>query len=87
MLHKNNKDDYTKAKFYYLVALLNTLGKVLEAILAKRLSYLATEYTFLLCTYIDRRKDASTEHACHYLIEQVYAVWNKKKGTLCYSLM
>lgn len=35
---KPNKDDYIKAKSYRLVALLNILGKVLEAILAKRLN-------------------------------------------------
>lgn len=33
MLHKLNKDDYIKAKSYYPLVLLNTLGKVLEAIL------------------------------------------------------
>lgn len=44
--HKINKENYTKAKFYCLVVLLNTLGKVLEAILAKSLKYLVTKYVF-----------------------------------------
>lgn len=79
VLLKPNKDDYTKAKSYRPVALLNTLGKVLEAILAKRLSYLATEHTLLLRTHMGRQKGTFTDHACHYLLDQVYATWNTKK--------
>lgn len=69
VLRKPNKDDYTKAKSYRPVALLNTLGKVLEAILTKRLSYLATEHTLLPRTHMGGRKGTSTNHACHYLLE------------------
>lgn len=83
VLRKHNKDDYTKAKSYCPVALLNTLGKVLEAILAKRLSYLATEHALLPRTHMGRRKGTSTDRACHYLLEQVYAVWNSKKWPPC----
>lgn len=79
VLHKNNKNDYTKAKSNRPVALLNTLGKVLEAIPAKRLSYLAAEHTLLPCTHMGGRKGTSTDHACHYLLEQVYTAWNTKK--------
>lgn len=73
VLRKLSKDDYTKAKSYCSVTLLNTLGKVLKAILAKRLNYLATEHIFFLCTHMGRRKGISTNHAYHYLLEQVYA--------------
>ena len=79
MLRKPNKDDYTKAKSYCPVALLNILGKVLEAILAKHLSYLATEHTLLPRTHMGGQKGTSTDHVCHYLLEQVYAAWNTKK--------
>lgn len=47
VLHKYNKDDYIKAKSYYPIILLNTFGKVLEAILAKCLGYLASKYILL----------------------------------------
>ena len=83
VLRKHNKDDYTKAKSYCPVALLNTLGKVLEAILAKRLSYLATEHALLPRTHMGRRKGTSTDNAFHYLLEQVYAAWNSKKWSPC----
>lgn len=66
---KINKDDYTKAKSYCLVVLLNTLSKVLEAILAKRLSYLATEYILLFQMHINGRKSTYTNNAYYYLLE------------------
>lgn len=79
VLCKPNKDDYTKLKSYHLMMLLNTLGKVLEAILAKRLSYLVTKHTLLSHTHIGRRKDTSTNHKYYYILKQVYAAWNTKK--------
>lgn len=69
VLYKQNKDVYTKAKSYCPMALLNTLGKVLKAILAKCLSYLATKHTLLSRMHIGGQKSISTNYACHYLLE------------------
>jgi hypothetical protein len=41
VLRKPGKDDYTQPKAYRPTALLNTLGKTLEAIIANRLAYMA----------------------------------------------
>ncbi|SPO06934.1 uncharacterized protein DNG_09628 [Cephalotrichum gorgonifer] len=41
VLCKEGKDDYTQSKAYRPIALLNTLGKALESIIASRLAYLA----------------------------------------------
>lgn len=41
VLRKTGKDDYTQSKVYRPIALLNTLGKALEAIIINRLVYLA----------------------------------------------
>ena len=79
VLQKPQKKDYTKAKAYRPVALLNTLGKALEAIVAKKLNFLATMHTLLLKSHMGGHKGTSTDHACHHLIEAVYAVWNSKK--------
>lgn len=73
VLRKPNKDDYIKAKSYHSVALLNTMAKVLEAILAKCLSYLATKHTFLPRTYMGRQIGTSPNHTYQYLLEQMYA--------------
>jgi hypothetical protein len=47
ILKKPKKPDYSALKAYRVISLLNYLGKVLERILAQRLSYLA-ETTYLL---------------------------------------
>ncbi len=47
ILKKPKKPDYSAPKIYRVIFLLNYLGKVLERILAQRLSYLA-ETTYLL---------------------------------------
>lgn len=39
VLRKQGKDDYAQPKSYRPIALLNTLGKVMEAIMANRLAY------------------------------------------------
>lgn len=44
VIRKPNKSDYSLPNSYRPIALLNTLGKVLEAVIAKRLSYLAEHY-------------------------------------------
>lgn len=46
-LRKPGKEDYRHPKSYRPIALLNTLGKVLEGIMANRLAYLADEYQLL----------------------------------------
>ena len=73
VLCKPNKDNYIKVKSYCPIALLNTLSKLLETILAKRLSYLAIKHTLLLCIHMGGQKSTSTDHVCHYFFKQVYA--------------
>ena len=86
VLGKHNKDDYTKAKFFRPVVLLNTLDKVLKAILAKCLSYLATKHALLPYIYKGGDKGTSTNYAYYYLLKQVYVTWNPKKWLPCYYL-
>ena len=47
--------NYTSARAYRLIALLNTLGKALESVLATRLSYLVETYELLPHTNIGRK--------------------------------
>jgi hypothetical protein len=48
VLWKPGKLDYSSPGFYHLISLLNTLGKLLEAVMARRLSYMAEKYSLLL---------------------------------------
>ena len=69
--------NYTSLKSYRPIALLNTLGKALESILATRISYLVEIYGLLPSTHIGGRRGRFTEEALHEIVEKVYAGWNK----------
>ncbi|OAQ57920.1 reverse transcriptase [Pochonia chlamydosporia 170] len=79
VLRKPAKDDYAQPKSYRPIALLNTLGKVLEAIIASRLAYLADVYQLLPRRHTGGRKLASTEHAMHVLLQRIYKAWSEGK--------
>jgi len=79
VLRKPGKDDYTQPKAYRPIALLNTLGKALEAVIANRLAYLADVHHLLPSRHTGGRKLASTEHAMHFLIQRIYQAWSEGK--------
>ena len=55
-LRKLDKEDYTSPKTWRPIALLNTIGKVIEGVIATRISYLAEENKLLPNIYIEGRK-------------------------------
>jgi len=55
-LRKPGKDDYSQPKSYRPVALMNTIGKVLDTILARRVQYYAERYHMLPSIYTGGRK-------------------------------
>jgi hypothetical protein len=63
VLRKPGKDNYTVPKAYRPIALLNTVGKVMDAVIARRLNYLVETHHVLPETHIGGRKMRSTEHA------------------------
>jgi hypothetical protein len=80
VLRKPDKDDYTTLKAYHPIALLNTMGKIMDAVLARRLSYLVGTYNVLPNTHLGGRKLRSTEHALYLIIERIYKAWNTNRG-------
>lgn len=71
VLRKQGRDYYTQPKSYRPIALLNILGKALEAIVANRLTYLADVYHLLPSRHTGCRKLASTGHAIHLLLQHI----------------
>jgi hypothetical protein len=69
VIRKPGKSDYTDPKSYRPIALLSTIGKALEAILATRLSYLVEQHQLLLDYHVGGRRGRSPEHAVHLLLE------------------
>lgn len=76
-LRKPQRESYSVASSYRPIALLNTISKIMEFILAKRISYLAETHDLLPRTHFGARKSVSTEHALHFMVERIYAAWNK----------
>jgi hypothetical protein len=79
VLRKPGKDDYAQPKAYRPIALLNTLGKALEAVMANRLAYLADTHVLLPSRHTGGRKLASTEHAMHFLLQRIHQAWAEGK--------
>jgi hypothetical protein len=79
VLRKPGKDDYTQPKAYRPIALLNTLGKALEAIIANRLAYIADSHQLLPSRHTGGRKLASTEHTIHLLLQRIHHAWSEGK--------
>ena len=78
-LKKPNKGDYTKAKAWRPISLLSTLGKLLEAVVAERISNLVETFGLLPTNHFGARKQRSAEQALVLLQEQIYNAWRSRK--------
>jgi exonuclease III len=78
-LKKPGKGDYTKAKAWRPISLLATLGKILEAIVAERISYAVETFGLLPTNHFGARKKRSTEQALLLLQEHIYKAWRSRK--------
>ncbi|KAI7722998.1 hypothetical protein KC353_g1 [Hortaea werneckii] len=78
-LKKPNKDDYTLAKAWRPISLLSTLGKLLEAVIAERLSFAVETYGLLPANHFGARKQRSAEQALLLLQECIYTAWRNKR--------
>ena len=76
VLRKAGKDDYSQPKAYRPIALLNTIGKAMEAVIGTRLMFLAEEFELLPASHIGGRRMTSTEHAIHSLLAQIHEAWD-----------
>lgn len=75
ILHKpEGAKDYTSPKSYRPISLLNTLEKIIEAVLATRISYMAITHYLLLKTHVGGRRGSCIETTIHHLLEKIYAV-------------
>jgi hypothetical protein len=78
-LKKPNKDDYTLAKAWRPISLLSTLGKLLEAVVAERISFAVETYGLLPTNHFGAKKQRSAEQALLLLQERIYTAWRGKK--------
>jgi ribonuclease HI len=87
VLRKQGKDNYTTPKAYRPIALLNTIGKVMDAIIARRLSYLVERFHVIPRLHMGGRKLRSVEHALHNVVQRVYEAWNTGQGQVLSLLL
>jgi len=86
-MKKPGKDDYTVPKTYRPIALSNTIGKIMDAVLARRLGYLVETHHILPNTHTDGQKLSSTERALHPLIDNPCKAWNTGRGKVASLLL
>lgn len=87
VLRKPGKDNYTVPKAYRPIALLNTVGKIMDAIIARRLSYLAETHGLLPDSHMGGRRCRSTEHTLHQIVDKIYEAWGSGKGMVASLLL
>ncbi len=73
------KEDYTVAKAWRPISLLATLGKVLESVVAERISQAVETHDLLPTNHFGARKQRSAEQALVFLQEQIYTAWRGRK--------
>jgi len=76
-LRKPSKGDYTNPRAWRPIALLNTVGKIIEAITASQLRRLAEQHGMLPDYQMGAREGHSAETALNLLVNQVHAVWGE----------
>jgi len=79
VLCKPGKPSYSNLGAWRPIVLLNTIGKLIESFIAKRLSRAAEEYKLLPDTQIGARPGRSTKTVLELFIAQVKIVWGSGK--------
>ena len=74
VLRKPKKNDYTDSKAYRPIALLNTIGKALESVVARKLIDVAKANHLLPACQMGARRGRFIETALELLVEQVHTI-------------
>ena len=76
-IRKPGKEDYTLPGAWRPIALLSTVGKVIEALTATQIRRLAESYNMLPAYQMGARQSRSTETALDLIVNQVHTVWQE----------
>jgi hypothetical protein len=76
VLRKEGKPDYSEPGAYRPIALLNTIGKTLEGIVAERMTKAAEDFQLLPPTQMGARAKRSTMSALAHLTEYIHTLWD-----------
>jgi hypothetical protein len=76
-LAKPGKPDYSDPRAYWLIQLLECIGKVLEKIMADKLTFVLNKYTIAPCTQFGACNGSSTNNAALTLTHDIQNVHTK----------
>jgi hypothetical protein len=79
VLRKPGKPRYDATKAYRPVGLLDTLGKLLSALIAEDLSYLCDKHQLLPHHQFGGRRKRTTTNAIHLVTDNIKHAWRSKK--------
>ncbi len=74
MLRKLRKKNYSKSLFFKFIALLNTLNKILESIILKRLRYVVKTHNILLNTQIRVRRQHLINTILQLITKMIFTI-------------
>jgi len=79
VLRKPGKPDYSATKAYRPIALLNTMSKLLTAIVAEEMTHLLEHHDLLPNTHFGGRPGRSTTDSLHLLEATIKDAWRQGK--------
>ena len=82
VLQKPGKADYSIPKSHHPVALYNMMGKLLTAIIAENMVYMAEKFHLLLSNHFGGRPGRMTMDLLHLVINKIKGAWRCKKVTI-----
>lgn len=77
-LRKSQKEDYTLPGAYWPISLLATLEKMLESLIAQRISFMVEEYLLLTYNHFGGLRQKTIIDALLVLQEKIYQAWKDK---------
>jgi hypothetical protein len=86
-VRKLQKEDYTNPRAWRPIALLSSVGKIIEAATAAYLRELAEQHNMLPALQMGGRQGRAAETALDLLVNQVHEVWRSGKGQFAASLL
>lgn len=79
LLEKLNKRDYTLVKSYWVIIILNCLGKAIEKLVAEQLSQFCEENKKLHKKQMEAKKQQSAINAAAITIHKVNEYWENQQ--------
>ncbi len=74
MLRKSRKKNYFKLLFFKFIALFNTLNKILESIILKRLRYVVKTHNTLLSTQLRIKRQRLIDTTLQLITKKIYTI-------------